>query len=430
MNAVLAIALKDLRILSRQRPALFWTLGFPLLMALFFGAIFSGGSSGRSAMPVAVVDLDQSDYSARLIQELRKSDALRVSAAPLDSARLLVRQGKLVAYVAIRPGTGASFGFGGADSTDGIEVGIDPSRRAEQGYLQGILTQAVFSAMQGQFGTGGTGREAIQRGLARARADATRTEAERAGTARLLSSLEDFMAVLDSSRAAASTAGGADSGRGFQGPRFHVVPVAENVQGPRSGWEITFPSSVLWALIGVCSTFAISIVSERTRGTFLRLRLAPVSRAQVLAGKGLACFLAGILVTTVLLTLGAVFFHVRVGNLATLAAALVASTLCFVGLMMLISTLGKEERAVAGAGWAILLLQSMAGGGMIPLIAMPSWMRAVSNFSAVKWGILSVEGAVWRGFTWGEMALPLGILLAVGAVGFAIGTRVLSRTDG
>jgi ABC-2 type transport system permease protein len=205
--------------------------------------------------------------------------------------------------------------------------------------------------------------------------------------------------------------------------------VAENAKGPRSGWEITFPSSVLWALIGVCSTFAVSIVSERTRGTFLRLRLAPVSRAQILAGKGLACFLAGLIVTTALLSLGVLLFHIRVSNLATLAAAVVASTLCFVGLMMLISTLGREERAVAGAGWAILLLQSMAGGGMIPLIAMPPWMRSISDFSAVKWGILSVEGAIWRGFSWSEMALPLGILLAVGAAGFAIGTRVLGRTD-
>jgi ABC-2 type transport system permease protein len=429
MRAVFAIALKDLRILSRQKPALFWTLGFPLLMALFFGAIFSGGSSGRSPMPVAVADLDSSDYSRRLIRELGKSDALHLSMAPLDSARLLVRQGKLVAYVALPPGIGRSFGFGGPDSADGIEVGIDPSRRAERGYLQGILTQALFTTMQGQFGAGGEGRGEIRRGLARVRTDTARTEAERERTARLLSSLEAFMTALDSSHAAGPSGAG-DSAGAFAGPRLRVVPVVENADGPKSGWEITFPSSVLWALIGVCSTFAISIVSERTRGTFLRLTLAPVSRAQILAGKGLACLLAGLFVTTLLLTVGVVFFHVRVSNLATLAAAVFASTLCFVGLMMLISTLGREERAVAGAGWAILLVQSMAGGGMIPLIAMPPWMRAVSNLSAVKWGILSVEGAIWRGFSWSEMALPLGVLLAVGAAGFAIGTRVLSRWDG
>jgi ABC-2 type transport system permease protein len=428
MRAVLAIAIKDLRILSRQRPALFWTLGFPLLMALFFGAIFSGGSGGQSPMPIAVVDQDRTDYSRTLVRELRESEALRVSEVRLDSARVLVRRGKLVAYALIPPGAGDTFGFGGADSTRGIEIGIDPSRRAEQGYLKGILTQAVFAAIQGQFGAGGSGREAIRRGIDGLQADSSRSPESRDRMARLLQSLDGFMSALDSARAPGAAAA-RDSAAGFSGPNIRMVPVAGDAAEPKSGWEITFPSSVLWALIGVCSTFAISIVSERTRGTYLRLRLAPVSRAQILAGKGLACFLAGIFVTSLLLALGVIVFQVRVLNFAALAAALISSTLCFVGLMMLISTLGREERAVAGAGWAILLLQSMAGGGMIPLIAMPPWMRTVSDFSAVKWGILSVEGAIWRGFSWSEMAFPLVVLLLVGAAGFAIGVRVLSRAD-
>ena len=427
MKILLAIALKDLRVLSRHRPALFWVLGFPLVMAFFFGAIFSG-SGGQGAMKIAVVDQDRSDYSRKFVRELRKSEALDVAEAPLDSARVLVRQGRYVAYVLMPPGLGETFGFGGSDSTGGLEVGIDPSRRAEQGYLRGLLAQAVFGAMQGQFGAGGTGRDVIERGLARARADTSRDPAERARLTRFLSTLDQFMGALDSSRVAGATPG-ADSVAAFTGPRMRIVPVAESEEGPRSSWEITFPSSMLWALVGVCSTFAISIVSERTRGTFLRLRLAPVSRAQVLAGKGLAAFLAGVAVTTALVLLGAVACHVRVPHPVRLAAAIVAATFCFAGLTMLVSTLGRDERAVAGASWAILLLQSMTGGAMIPLIAMPPWLLTVSNWSAVKWGILAVEGAIWRDFSWAEMALPLGILLGVGVAGFALGSWILSRSE-
>ena len=427
MKILLAIALKDLRVLSRHRPALFWVLGFPLVMAFFFGAIFSAGG-GQGAMKIAVVDQDRSAYSRKFVAELRKSEALEVHEAPLDSARALVRQGHYVAYVAMPPGLGETFGFGGSDSMQSFEVGIDPSRRAEQGYLRGLLAQAVFGAMQGQFGAGGTGRDVIQRGIARARADTTRDPAERARLTRFLSRLDDFMATLDSNRAATS-APGADSGSAFAGPRMRVVPVAENEEGPRSSWEITFPSSMLWALVGVCSTFAISIVSERTRGTFLRLRLAPVSRAQVLAGKGLAAFLAGVAVTTALILLGVVVCHVRVPHPVRLAAAIVSATFCFAGLTMFVSTLGRDERAVAGASWAIMLLQSMTGGAMIPLIAMPPWLLTVSNWSAVKWGILAVEGAIWRDFSWAEMALPLGILLGVGVAGLTLGAWILSRSE-
>jgi len=100
----------------------------------------------------------------------------------------------------------------------------------------------------------------------------------------------------------------------------------------------------------------------------------------------------------------------------------------FVGLMMLISTLGRTHQTVAGAGWALLLVMSMTGGGMIPLIAMPSWMQSVSNFSLVKWGVLAIEGAIWRGFSWNEMLVPVSILLAVGAIAFLVGARALHRS--
>jgi len=45
----------------------------------------------------------------------------------------------------------------------------------------------------------------------------------------------------------------------------------------------------------------------------------------------------------------------------------------------------------------------------------------------VKWAALAVEGAMWRGFSLADMALPCGILLAVGGAGFLLGIRNLKR---
>ena len=72
---------------------------------------------------------------------------------------------------------------------------------------------------------------------------------------------------------------------------------------------------------------------------------------------------------------------------------------------------------------------TMIGGGMIPLAFMPAWMQTVSNISPVKWGILALEGAVWRDFTLIEMFLPCGILLGIGAMAFAVGVKLLSREE-
>jgi len=98
----------------------------------------------------------------------------------------------------------------------------------------------------------------------------------------------------------------------FGQPEIKYVDVAAERKGPRSAFEITFPQALQWALIGVAAAFALSIVTERTRGTLLRLRLAPISRAHILAGKGLACFTACVSVCALLMAIGVVVFGVRV----------------------------------------------------------------------------------------------------------------------
>ena len=161
----------------------------------------------------------------------------------------------------------------------------------------------------------------------------------------------------------------------------------------------------------------------------MRLRIAPVSRAQILAGKGLACFFTALGVCFMLVVVGVAILGVRLESVAAMAIALLASAVCFVGLMMLISVIGRTEQAVGGAGWAVMLVVSMAGGGMVPLFVMPSWMRAISNVSVVKWAIVAFEGAIWRGFTLWQMMFPAGILVAVGLAAYAAGVTVLTRFD-
>ena len=426
LRPIWTIATKDLRVLARDRAGFFWVLGFPFLMALFFGSIISGGADKAAPMKVAVVDLDRSGVSQDFVAQLRKSEALKVVEAPLDSAVTLVRRGRLVGYVALRPGMGRSFGFGSRDSAS-IELGLDPSRRAEAGYLKGLVTQALFQSIESQFSTSGPGRGRVREELARLRSDSTVTAARRLRLTSLLTQLDRFLTTLDSVNADSERTAGA--GGGGMGANIRTVDIAEEESGPRSAFEVTFPSALMWALIGVCMNFAVSIVEERLSGTFLRLRLAPISRTQVLAGKGVAAFLAAIGSTGFLIAFGVLVFHVRVTNLPALVVALGASAFCFVGLMMLISVLGRTRAAVAGAGWAILLVMSMTGGGMIPLIAMPPWMLTVSNFSLVKWGVFSVEGAIWRGLSWSELALPLSILVGAGAVAFLIGASALTRSE-
>ena len=169
---------------------------------------------------------------------------------------------------------------------------------------------------------------------------------------------------------------------------------------------------------------------ERISGTYLRLRAAPLSWAQLLAGKGLACFIACTVATTLMLLFGHVMFAVRLENMLKVALAVICASTCVVGMMMLLSTAGRTIQAVSGVSWGCFVVMEMIGGGMIPLIAMPKWMLTISHLSPVKWIILALEGAIWRGFSFAEMALPCGILLAVGIACFALGVLMLARQRG
>ncbi len=424
MGTIFHLAMKDLRILWRDKFGLFWVLAFPLLIALFFGAIFSQGDSETRSMNVAFIGDDSAgarDFEA----QLRKSTILQVRSMPLDSARGLVSRGKLVAYVSYRD-TAQSQGTFWHSSPPDILIGIDPSRKAESEYLKGIVTQSYFARMQQTFSDPSTLRRSMAKDRKWIDSAPGLDSTERRIFSQFYVSLDTMLGMSANDTASAAGTPGKSP---FAEPNIRVEPVTLAAVWPKSSWEVTFPQSLQWALIGCAAAFALSIVTERTRGTYHRLRLAPLTRAQILAGKGLACFIACVTVSVILLAIGVFIFKVRVVSPTGLIAAMVSSSLCFVGLMMLISVLGKTEAAVSGAGWAIMLVFSMTGGGMVPLMVMPKWMLALGNISPIKWSILAYEGAIWRGFGPSDMLLPIGLLLAIGTVGFVAGTVVLRRAD-
>ncbi len=304
-----------------------------------------------------------------------------------------------------------------------LQIGYDPRRSAEVGYLQGILMESLFA----DFLEGLANPNEFQKQIARAAKDINHSERlptqQKMVLDKYLKSLgaflEDFNPQMMKENGPARSA------------RVKLEPLAPDRARPLSGFEVSFPAAMQWGLLGCVTTFAISIVLERIQGTLLRLQVAPANWGQILSGKGLACFLSCVGVMVILLLVGRLFFGVRLDpfRLPLLLLAVVCTACCFTGIMMFISTLGKTPAGVAGAGWGLLMPLAMVGGGMIPLIAMPNWLFQLSSISPVKWGILALEGAIWRGFSFAEMLLPCGILTAVGVAGFLAGAQVLSLRE-
>ncbi len=417
MKIIWILAIKDLRLLLRDRAAFFFTFFFPVLYATFFGAIFSGsGDGGSNAISVLLVDEDQTAGSREFVALLEQAEELNV--IPSDDkhqARETVRRGNRVAYIALPKGFGEARKniFGG--ETPRLEIGVDPARKAESGMLQGILTKYAAQAMQQVF----PDPQVMRDQLAKARQSVHNAPpALQVALGGLYDELESFFEVQTSEESADSGGFG-----GFQPLEIDSVAVTADLRGPQNSYAISFPQGIIWGMLSCVSGFAISLVLERRQGTLLRLQTAPLSRIQILAGKALGCLMAMLAVSGGLLLLARLAFGVRPQSPGLLALALLSAALAFVGIMMLLSVLGRTERAAGGISWAIMIVMAMLGGGMLPLFLMPPWMQTVSNISPVKWAVLALEGALWRQFSLSEMLLPCGILLAIGALCFSAGVR-------
>jgi ABC-2 type transport system permease protein len=422
MSAVIALALKDLRLLFRVRSALFFTMVWPVLVAVLFGLLFGGSGRPAAPLPIVVVDDDGTAGSKALVEALLKREGFDAIRASATEARDLVRRGQRVAAVRLPPGFGPASErlFYGAPPQ--IELFIDPTRSAETAMLQGLLFEQASARMQTAFADRSQGRSIIAGAMGDLATAPAGTVPGQEALRRMLGELGTFMEA----QAAAAPAGGT-AAPAWKPLEVQVLSVVRQRTGPRNGFDVAFPQGIIWGILGCMMSFAVSIAVERTHGTLTRLRMSPVPGWALLAGKALACYLAILLVQAMLGLLGILVFGVRPGSPALLLMVALIAPMAFVGIMMLVASIGANEQAASGAGWAIMMPLSMVGGAMIPLVFMPAWMTAVSHASPVKWAILAYEGAIWRGFSAGELLLPCAILLTIGAATFSIGAKRFDR---
>lgn len=416
MSKVIALALKDLRVLPRVKAALFFTFVWPIVVTVLFGFAFGGqASSTQNKVKVALVDEDGTEGSRGFAKKLEASfDLAPLSLADAETA---VRRGQRTAYIVIKNGFGAASERMFYGPSKEIELGVDPARKAEAEMVEGLLMKHSGEDLQRVFTDPSASTKMADQALAQMKQGGSK---ETASVERFLTELKSF---VNDPAAKGPPGGGAGE---WQALKITTKDVARERRGPANSFDVTFPQGVIWGLIGCVMSFGMSLVSERTHGTLVRLRMAPLTRGQILGGKALACFISIVLVELMLLAV-ALSFGVRPTSYGILALAGLSSAVCFVGFMMLIASLGKTEQAASGAAWAILMPLSMLGGAMVPTFVMPSWMQSIGVISPIRWAMLAIEGGVWRNFSAPEMLMPCSILITTGVVCFAVGTRGLKE---
>lgn len=419
MQKMLAIAIKDLKLLFRDHGGFFFTFFYPILFALFFGLVFSTGGDGIQAIKIDAVDMDQTPQSQLFLKRLASAPELDLKIVDSLKARKDVLSGKRVAYILLEKGFGQARRNFFSGKTPQVELGIDPSKKAESGMLSGILMKYAVQEMQQTFSDSKLMKKNSEKALQSVINDKTLLPSEKATLTNLFKALNQLWddSVLNASQ---------KTERGFkefEPLRIKEQKIAFEPAKQLNSFDFTFPQGIVWGLLACAISFAVSLVSERTHGTLFRIQAASVRKSTVLAGKALASFIVSVSMALALILIGVLWFGIHVHGWFMLIFTILVVSLAFVGIMVLFSVLGKTERAVSGMGWALILPMAMLGGGMIPLAFMPKWLQTVSVVSPVKWAILSIEGSLWRAFTWSQLVEPLTILLLFGLGSFLIGVK-------
>ena len=429
MRSILILAWKDIRLALRYRVAAFFHYVFPVLYAILVGYMMSGivglgVGMYRGTVSLAVVDQDQTEVSAGFLRHLQTARELKIHQVDFDAAKEMVRLRRCAAYLVVQNGfasTGWLFNPAGQPK---MHLVTDEARLAEGQIVRGMVYMQLMDYIRSHFLRGLTDhpqQSAKLRALFR-----TYLEVDTQIDARLKGQLVDF---LDGWQHAEETQPNSGSQRpsgptmAAESGRFKDKSLLREI------FPVTFPQGVIWAMLFSAAFFAISIVEERAQGTLQRLRMAPLSRLQLLLGKGLACMLNGLTASLALMIVGILFFEIRPDSYVLLLAGLLSAALCFSGMMMLLASLSRTPAAAEAISLSALLVMAMLGGAMVPEVVMPPFAKAISNYVPVKWAVMAMEGPIRRDFSFGEMApYCLGLVL-FGMACYVAGVCVFRRTE-
>jgi ABC-type multidrug transport system permease subunit len=135
--------------------------------------------------------------------------------------------------------------------------------------------------------------------------------------------------------------------------------------------------------------------AERRQGTLKRLRAAPLTRAEILLGKLLPCFLISVAQGVFLLAAGRLLFGMRWGpdnwslaeQAAFLSLVVLSTSLAAMGLALLVAAVARTEIQVALYGAIPVLVLALVGGCVLPRELMPEQTQVLTLLTPQGWAL-------------------------------------------
>ena len=355
---LLAVLIKELRQVRRDRLTFAMMIGIPILQLVLFGFAINGDVR---QLPLAVYDADRSTFSRGLVAALETSQYFRVvrrigGAAEGDA---LLARGD-VQFVLIVPG--------------------DFSRKLVRGERPVVLLEADA-----------TDPAATGNALATVNAVALRAIGrDLTGPLAHLRPQEAPFEIRSQRRY---------NPEGLT--RYNIVP---GLMG------------VILTMTMVMMT-ALAVTRERERGTMENLLATPVSPLEVMVGKIVPYIVIGYVQVAVIVTAAALLFKVpMVGSLWLLSAMLILYIAANLAIGFTFSTIARNQMQAMQLTFFFFLPSILLSGFMFPFRGMPGWAQNIGEVLPLTHFLRIVRGIMLKGNTLPDVlqhAWPIALFMLV-----------------
>jgi ABC-type Na+ efflux pump permease subunit len=400
---IIAITLKELKVLWLDREALALLFAMPmffiLVMSFALEGVFQAGSKGHP-IEILAVHRNGGPLAAQTIADLKRIEGLTLietdEGIPLtsDKAEQLVGKGAHSLALVFPEGyTEQVLKTSKVPQKEKTTVYLisDPAMNLQllatvKGAIQGAIERQVLLASIPQrlkeiFGT----IEGMEGQLADVLGDTNVGERESSGV--------DFI---------------------------HTFPKGYNVGRRPTATEQNVPAYTIFGVFFIVLTSASSFLQEKKDGTFQRILAAPLYKTALLIGKLLPYYLVNLIQIGLMFSIGVVVFGIRLGHLPALVIVSLALAAAANGLGLLVAALGKTEPQVNSLSVLLAITLSALGGMMVPTFIMPDLMKTLSLFTPHAWALAGYHDVIIRGLGVKDVLTEMFTLLGFASFFFVI----------
>lgn len=400
------LAKKDLRLLLRDPRAMVVLLAMPLIFIMVLGVSLGEGFGQKpdDRLRISIVDLDEGfpdpdnddgprlEWSKTVERDLAQTAGIRVEIIPtLAEAEELVRNSKRAAVLVFGPKfseqvSRSSFLRGGVNPLfrDGINLEELDARIVRD------PTQLTASSIIEQVGQVTMLRVVLPWMIGRA----FEKIGDRMGSI-LQRALQQMFPNYDLTGKtwAALTRAPERSNEGAEVTQYEPPAGSGVLNRGAYRYQVLVPSYIVMFAYFLVLTVGWLFVAERRQGTLKRLRAAPLSHTEILAGKLLPCFLMSLAQGLFLLVAGKLLFGMSWGSQPWwLLLVVVTTSLSAMGLALLVAALARTEAQVAIYGTLlVLVLAGLSGCLMGDRELMPENMQRISLITPHAWALVAYK---------------------------------------